>query len=390
MGPSAQSFPKQGWLWENGQFPELQTEQLLGFELGPFESTAPLLQGQPLVIQADAHPWLRVFQLGPVTLQPVVYQAQRLGYVLLAGPKTEEAFEPSLFQPVFGEEAMHMVQLVANQVGVAVHQAYQWQMIQEANKKLAKLDEFKSNLIDTVSHELRTPLTSIKGYTSRLLRYDHTLSGETRTKSLKVIKQQADRLGRLVEDLLVIPDLETANLRVFPDQVFLPELVERSVQFIQEKAQRDIQVHLPPDVVPPVMADPDRMEQILLNLLDNAVKYSLPDTTITVQLFNPEAAPLGMIRQHPRQVTLCVANQSETIPREAINSLFDKFKRLDDSTTRTTRGSGLGLFITKGLVEAMGGQIALDYRNGQFVVSVTLPLYSESTQMDQPLPVPVE
>jgi signal transduction histidine kinase len=218
-----------------------------------------------------------------------------------------------------------------------------------ANEKLAKLDEMKSNLIDTVSHELRTPLTSIKGYTSRLLRYDATLTPETRTKSLKVIKQQADRLSRLVDDLLVIPELEAYTLRVFPDRVEVLALLERCVQFIQEKEHRPIE--LSSLVASPlyVLADPDRLEQVLLNLLDNAVKYATPEGRIRV----------WVAKEQDGQIPITVANPCDPLPPEAVSSLCQKFKRLDETLTRTTRGTGLGLYITKGLMEAMGGRIAL-------------------------------
>ncbi len=256
-----------------------------------------------------------------------------------------------------------------------------WATIQEANRQLAQLDEFKSNLIDTVSHELRTPLTSIKGYTSRLLRYDSTLDAETRIKSLKVVKQQADRLGRLVEDLLVIPDLETAGLRVYPDQVALAPLLENCVQFIQAKEQRDITVSLAPELsdTQDVLADPDRLEQIVLNLLDNAVKYSMPGTPIQLQVSREWS--LNENNQPDELIALIVVNDCDPLPMQELDkldSLFDKFKRLDDSLVRTTRGSGLGLFITRGLVEAMGGEITLHHEDGQFKVRFTVPAYQEA------------
>ncbi len=250
-----------------------------------------------------------------------------------------------------------------------------WAAIQEANRQLAKMDEFKSNLIDTVSHELRTPLTSIKGYTSRLLRYDSTLDHDTRIKSLKIVKQQADRLSRLVEDLLVIPDLESAGLRVYPDQVELMPLIDSSIQFIQAKDNRDVTLDMRADEALSVLADPDRMEQVLLNLLDNAVKYSPEGSPIHVMVEPPFAKG-----DSPPMVAVTVSNACDPIPMEQLenlDSLFDKFKRLDDSLVRTTRGSGLGLFITKGLVEAMGGEIQLAYEDGRFKVRFTVPLYTE-------------
>ncbi len=256
-----------------------------------------------------------------------------------------------------------------------------WQTIQEANRKLAQMDEFKSNLIDTVSHELRTPLTSIKGYTSRLLRYDSTLDSEARIKSLKIVKQQADRLSRLVDDLLVIPDLESAGLRVFPDQVELAPVLENSVQFIQAKEHREIEVLIAQDLDEnqSVLADPDRLEQILLNLLDNAVKYSLPDTPLEIRVAHEPSLTEGDLPAYSAgKVAITVCNLCDPVPMkslEELDSLFDKFKRLDDSLVRTTRGSGLGLFITRGLVEAMGGEISLFYEDGRFQVQFTVPIF---------------
>lgn len=264
----------------------------------------------------------------------------------------------------------------------AWHQSQQLNReLREANAKLSKLDELKSNLIDTVSHELRTPLTSIKGYTSRLIRYDGTLDPGTRLSSLRTIKQQADRLGRLVEDLLVIPDLEHHSIRVFPDQVPLSDLLAEFVAFIQHKEHREITVHFAQKEMK-ALADHDRLGQVVLNLLDNAVKYSKPDTPIRVFVAYDSGWEEPVTSMHESDLSMIrirIENQSESIAPEMLDSLFEKFKRLDESTTRTTRGSGLGLFITKGLVEAMGGKIVLDCQAECFIVHFWIPAYREST-----------
>lgn len=247
----------------------------------------------------------------------------------------------------------------------------------DANTKLAQLDDMKSNLIDTVSHELRTPLTSIKGYTSRLIRYDDTLDKDMRLKSLKVIKRQADRLNRLVDDLLVIPELEQQHLRVAVEPVNLRSLLTRSVQSVAEK-ERDqlpeININYPEGVEPKelsVVADEDRLEQVLINLLDNAVKYAEPDTPITV------AITQSSTKASSEEIAIAVQNTCppDGIPEntDAARQLFEKFKRLDESTTRTTRGTGLGLYITKGLVEAMHGTIDVNVDGTEFTITVSLP-----------------
>jgi len=234
--------------------------------------------------------------------------------------------------------------------------------IQKANIELSKLDKLKSNLIDTISHEFRTPLTSIRGYTSRLLRNDINIDEETRIKSLKIIKQQAERFSRLVDDLLVVPEIESELLRVFPQNVNLNDILEDCVLSVQHKQTRKINLEIEEDI-PGVYADPDRLTQVVINLFDNAIKYS------------PEGSAINVIvsRTPDNAAIIKIKNESDPIPEEKLKKLFEKFTRLDEDLTRTTRGTGLGLFIVKGLINAMGGEIALNADDG-FEVSFTVPL----------------
>ncbi len=245
-----------------------------------------------------------------------------------------------------------------------------YKKLQASNEKLKKMDEYKSNLIDTVSHELRTPLTSIKGYTSRLLRHDVQLDEETKVKSLKVIKQQSERLSRMVEDLLVIPDIESSLLRVIPEEINLKEIIETSILSVSQKRSKVFNFSMSDDV-PNVYADPDRVEQIIINLLENAVKYSFEESEINIKVKNTE-----------NLVKVSVQNNCEPIASENIEKLFEKFTRVDENMTRTTRGTGLGLFIVKGLVEAMNGEIKLKSENG-FEVEFTLPLAIQESALQE-------
>lgn len=238
---------------------------------------------------------------------------------------------------------------------------HSYKEINDKNEKLKQLDSFKSNLIDTVSHEFRTPLTSIKGYTSRLLRNDVTITEDMRIKSLKTIKRQTERLSRMVEDLLVIPDIETSVLRVFPENINIASIIDNVALFMRHNTGRVINIFMPEEC-PLVYADEDRVEQIIINLLENAAKYAIPDTEINVH-----------ISSDSQFAKVVIQNECQQIEEEKLNKLFDKFTRMDDSTTRTTRGTGLGLFIVKGLVEAMGGEITLSSHN-DFSVTFTLPL----------------
>jgi signal transduction histidine kinase len=249
-----------------------------------------------------------------------------------------------------------------------------WQALQLANQQLAELDTLKNNLIDTVSHELRTPLTNIKGYTSRLLRYPH-LDDATKQRSLKTIKQQADRLSRLVEDLLVVPELEHQTLRVYTDAVPLLPLLERVVAPFYDRQEPLLLTHwetLPPDTL--ALCDPDRMEQVLINLLDNAFKYATHPVSLIGLPVSTALEVVFTVAVEGEACKLTVTNPAEAIAEGELARLFEKFHRVDDSMTRTSRGSGLGLFITKGLVEAMGGRIRLGYEAPLFSVTVWVPL----------------
>lgn len=232
-----------------------------------------------------------------------------------------------------------------NRMATEIHKSYI--QLKKNNIELKKLNEFRSNLIDTVSHELRTPLTSIQGYTSRLMRQDIVIDEETKQKSLRIIKDQSERLKALIEDLLTIPDIEGMRLKTNIEQVWLPEVLEEARCLIKNKAGKEIIFNIVEDF-PLIEADKSRLIQVFVNLLENACKYASEESKIIVD---------GLVQQGT--VKIFVKNDCEVIPANKLNKLFEKFMRLDDNTTRTTRGTGLGLFIVKGLVEAMNGQISL-------------------------------
>ena len=232
-----------------------------------------------------------------------------------------------------------------NRMAGEIHKSYL--KLKQNNIELEKLNEFRSNLIDTVSHELRTPLTSIQGYTSRLMRQDITIDEETKQKSLRIIKEQSERLKHLIEDLLTIPDIEGMRLKTDIDVVWLPEVLETAKLLVKNKNGNEILINIDENF-PNVFGDKNRLEQVFCNLIGNATKYAYPETEIVV-----EGAVEG------DKAKIYVKNRCDIIPEKKLNILFDKFVRLDNNTTRTTRGTGLGLFIVKGLIEAMNGKIVL-------------------------------
>lgn len=257
-----------------------------------------------------------------------------------------------------------------NNMATEIHKSYL--QLKKKNVELKQLNEFRSNLLDTVSHELRTPLTSIQGYTSRLMRQDIVIDEETKQKSLRIIKEQSERLKRLIEDLLTIPDIEGMRLRTVNSNIWINEVFEQSELLLRKRDGHEIIVHLADDF-PQIYADKGRLEQVFVNLYENAIKYSYPDTPIIV-----DTAVNG------DKVVIKVKNKCDKISPKKLNSLFEKFVRLDDEMTRTTRGTGLGLFIVKGLVEAMEGTITLtsDDEYG-FCATIVLHTAKSKTQISE-------
>ena len=248
-----------------------------------------------------------------------------------------------------------------NRMATQIHRAHK--ELRTRNKELKRLDKFRSNLIDTVSHEFRTPLTSIQGYTSRLLRQDITIDEETRLKSLRTIKRQSERLSRMIEDLLIVPDIDGARLNVKLEPVIINNFIEPAATFVKIGIINNIE-----DNLPLIMADKDRLEQILINLFENAQKYAYEGTSITLEA-----------KTEDKYLCLYVKNECDKIPENKINKLFDKFIRIDNETTRTTRGTGLGLFIVKGLIEAMGGKIELHSTDEfGFIAEMRFKIYDET------------
>lgn len=245
-----------------------------------------------------------------------------------------------------------------NRMANQIHKSYI--KLQKNNKELRELNEFRSNLIDTVSHEFRTPLTSIQGYTSRLLRQDIKIDDETRQKSLKIIKKQSERLSRMIEDLLVIPDIEGARLNVNMQQINLVKLIEETLLLVKTDSSKPF-VNNTLETTPEILADKDRLEQVIINVVENAVKYADENSDIVIETEDFDE----------NYVKITVKNHCNIIPKDKLKTLFDKFTRIDDGTTRTTRGTGLGLYIVKGLVETMEGYIHL-YSNNKWGFSLQI------------------
>ena len=208
-------------------------------------------------------------------------------------------------------------------------------------------DRAQADLISTVAHELRSPLTSVKGFTATLLARWERFTDEQKRLMLETVNADADRVTRLITELLDISRIDAGRLELRRQVVDLPATVERHVE-------RLVAAGLPPErftvAVQPglteVWADPDKLDQVLANLLENAVTHGDGHVTVTVQPAELDGEPA---------VAVSVADEGEGIPADFAARVFTKFWR---GTRRG--GTGLGLYIVRGLVEAHGGRVELE------------------------------
>ncbi|MBW3537750.1 MAG: PAS domain-containing protein [Actinobacteria bacterium] len=217
-------------------------------------------------------------------------------------------------------------------------------------------------IVSTVSHELRSPLTSVKGYTSLLLNRWGRLPDEQRRIMMEQINHDADRVTRLITELLDITRLESGRLFLRRQMVSLPALAERVVEKVAIEYP-DLEVSMDfEDGFPQVYADPDKLEQVLTNLVENACKYA---SRKGIEVRG------GLDDGDGDMVCVSVADRGEGIPREDLSRVFTKFFRRAEG--RPT-GSGLGLWISRGLVEAHGGRLQASSNPGEgSVFRFTLP-----------------
>lgn len=213
-------------------------------------------------------------------------------------------------------------------------------------------DELKSTFISVISHELKTPVALIKGYVGTLRREDATWDPLIIKDSLEVIEEEADRLTELIDNLLDASRLQAGALAINLTDVNLMDLIERIAQrFRTQSSIHDIVLDFP-ETFPVILADDDRMSQVISNLISNAIKYS------------PQGGEIRIAAQVlPKQVVICVHDQGPGIAPEDLPHVFDRFYRASDAS-RTTKGAGLGLYLARAVIEAHGGRIWVDPKPG--------------------------
>jgi signal transduction histidine kinase len=285
---------------------------------------------------------------------PLSTGENKVGVLILENLEQTESFVPA---------DLPFLQAVVDLIALAVQNARLRRTVQET-RALDEANRLKGELLSILAHEMRTPLTSIKGYSTALLLQEASFDLEAQREFLEIIDGECDTLESLVHDLLESSIIDAGLLKLEPQPVLLPRLTEETIDEIAHRTDDHRFMVDFPENFPIVDADPDRIRQVLRNLLDNAVKYS-PDGGLVITR--------GECTEG--EIVVSVADQGVGISPEHLNRLFDKFFRVDSGLGHHVVGSGLGLPISRTIVEAHGGRIWAESKVGQgSTFYFTLPL----------------
>jgi len=263
------------------------------------------------------------------------------------------------YTPLLDDESGELVSIIAN-----VHDI----------TRFREEEEVKSTFTSIISHELKTPVALIKGYAQTLARPDADWDAETAHQGLQVIEEEADRLEALINNLLDVSRIQASGLRLDYADVDVEALARRVAEAYRTQTDRHrIEVDFP-HRLPFIWGDEERLRQVLTNLVSNAIKYSPDGGLIRIG---------GWAERSPdtadgERIVLYVADQGIGIPRHELPHIFERFYRVDSTLRRNTAGSGLGLFLTKSIVEAHGGEIWVRSQSGSGTTFfVALPVNQE-------------
>ena len=231
-----------------------------------------------------------------------------------------------------------------------------------------KLDDSRREFVANVSHELRTPLTNVRGYAETLMSADD-IDRDIQMRFLGVISSEADRMTRIVKDLLTLTRLDYNRMEMHMQRMDLRELGQKAAAAMEGQAKNQgltLTCDLPAEM-PAVTGDPERIQQVIINIITNAIKYNKPQGSIAIT---------GGVEAE--QVFLRVEDTGIGVPKADLERLFERFYRVDKARSRESGGTGLGLAIAKQIVETHGGRIGFDSEYGKgSIVTLYLPRAKE-------------
>jgi signal transduction histidine kinase len=232
--------------------------------------------------------------------------------------------------------------------------------------QLKKLDKIKSNFLSVTSHELRTPMSIIKGYIQMMLKGNlGTISNEQK-KALDIILQNSNRLDALIQDILDISRLESGTMKFIPERTNVKNMVEQTIETMQSIADtKNIKINIRlEENTPDLIIDQERVKQVIVNLLNNAIKFSNEGSIITI-----------FVRKTRNYVLFEIQDFGRGIPTDKQDKIFEIFYQTDSERDRKFGGVGLGLAISRGIILAHGGNIWVESEPGKgSTFRLTLPI----------------
>jgi signal transduction histidine kinase len=300
----------------------------------------------------------RYFAVDPRTRSQVTLPIRAAGRII--GVLDVESSEVDAFH----DSDVQRLERLSEQMALVIENARLLASERETVEQLRQLDTMKSDFIAIASHELRTPLTAMQGSIKTLLSGRVDLDPAVATELLQILDRQADRLERLVEELLVASRVDAGRIDLQMTSVGIGQVLNEVMEEIGAQSSR-VSLAVSPSL-PRMVTDPQRVGQIARNLIENALKFS------------PQNRPVRVTAQRGTEgMILEVADEGPGIPSEELARIFDRFHQVGGSMRRRGEGLGLGLYITRSLIEALGGTIAVDSTVGAGTTfRVTLPLAS--------------
>ena len=283
----------------------------------------------------------------------------------LANPDAKHTGEPILLVGVGSTDQRWELRIHTLQDGLKLVQ------LSDRSSRYAA-ERMRTDFVANASHELRTPLAAIKGFLETLEDPKAGKDDATRARFLKIMYDEADRMQRLIEDLMSLSRIEAEKFELPSDKIDLSELVEEARNFYinsRGKKENEIQVHLPANI-PMIHGDRAQLAQVVNNLLSNAFKYGKKGTPVTINVAPNKAGTM---------LYLAISDQGDGIAPEHIPRLSERFYRVDKGRSKSIGGTGLGLAIVKHISERHGGRMEITSEVGRgTTVSVLLPIASNS------------
>ncbi len=307
-----------------------------------------------------------------------------LGIPLKIGDQVIGAFDVQSTQfNAFKSEDISVLQTLADQIAVAVDNARSYEISLQAMEEMRKADQLKSQFLANMSHELRTPLNSIIGFSRVILKGIDGPINDTQTQDLEAIYHSGQHLLNLINDILDLSKIEAGKMELaFENNIKINDLIESVMPTVTGLVKdKPIEIHRQIDPqLPTVQADPIKIRQILINLLSNAAKFT-EEGSITIK------AGKQIDSQNRPEILIQVIDTGQGIAQEDQAKLFQPFSQVDASPTRKTGGSGLGLSISRHLIEMHGGLIGIESELGKgSKFYFTLPvLVSDSSLATEPI-----